>query len=67
VARRTGNESRISSEAAPRNAAPSLDDVARRAYEFYEARGGEPGADLDDWLRAERELLGVRGPDADEI
>ena len=32
------------------------DDVARRAYELYEARGSEPGADLDDWLRAEREL-----------
>jgi hypothetical protein len=26
------------------------------AYELYEARGGEPGADVDDWLRAESEL-----------
>ena len=35
------------------------DDAIRgRAYELYEARGGEPGADLDDWLRAERELRG---------
>lgn len=32
------------------------DDVARRAYELYEARGAEPGRDLDDWLRAEEEL-----------
>jgi Protein of unknown function (DUF2934) len=33
------------------------DDAIRvRAHELYEARGGEPGADLDDWLRAEREL-----------
>lgn len=32
------------------------DDVARRAYELYEARGAEPGQDLEDWLRAEREL-----------
>jgi HSP20 family molecular chaperone IbpA len=31
--------------------------LARRAYEFYEARGGEDGHDLDDWLRAESELL----------
>jgi DUF2934 family protein len=37
---------------------PTPDEVARRAYEMYEARGGEPGADLDDWLRAERELRG---------
>jgi Protein of unknown function (DUF2934) len=32
------------------------EDIARRAYELYEARGGEPGHDVDDWLRAEREL-----------
>jgi len=32
------------------------DAVARRAYEIYQRRGGNHGADLDDWLRAEREL-----------
>jgi hypothetical protein len=32
------------------------DAVARRAYEIYERRGGDHGADLDDWLKAEREL-----------
>ena len=31
-------------------------DVARRAYELYEQRGGEHGRDLDDWLLAENEL-----------
>ena len=31
-------------------------DIARRAYELYEKRGGEHGHDLDDWLQAEREL-----------
>ncbi len=30
--------------------------IARRAFEIYEARGGEHGQDLDDWLRAEREI-----------
>jgi hypothetical protein len=39
--------------AAPFNDA---DAVARRAYEIYERRGGNHGADLDDWLEAEREL-----------
>jgi outer membrane protein TolC len=45
---------------------PSAEDVARRAYELYEARGGEPGADLDDWLQAERELRGARNGDGSE-
>lgn len=30
--------------------------VAQRAYELFLARGGEHGRDLDDWIRAEREL-----------
>jgi hypothetical protein len=36
------------------------DAVARRAYEIYQRRGGDHGADLDDWLEAERQLK--RGP-----
>lgn len=35
------------------------DDIARRAYEIYLRRGGTHGADLDDWLQAERELRAV--------
>ena len=31
--------------------------IARRAYECFEARGGEHGADFADWLRAEDELV----------
>lgn len=34
----------------------SHDEIARRAYEVYLARGAAPGRDLDDWLQAEREL-----------
>lgn len=34
----------------------SQDDIARRAYEYYVARGYQAGDPLDDWLRAEREL-----------
>jgi hypothetical protein len=30
--------------------------IAARAYELYEARGGEHGQDLADWLQAEREI-----------
>jgi len=31
-------------------------DIARRAYQLYEERGGGHGHDVDDWLQAEREL-----------
>jgi hypothetical protein len=35
---------------------PNPDEIARRAYELYQARGGEPGHELEDWLKAEREI-----------
>jgi len=31
--------------------------IARRAYELFEARGGEHGHDWEDWFRAQSELL----------
>lgn len=31
--------------------------VAKRAYEFFEARGRQLGNDFEDWFRAESELL----------
>jgi hypothetical protein len=31
-------------------------EIARRAYDLYLTRGGEPGHDVDDWLQAEQEL-----------
>jgi hypothetical protein len=37
------------------------DEIAIRAYELYEARGGDHGRDWDDWLEAERELMKRRG------
>jgi Protein of unknown function (DUF2934) len=30
--------------------------IARRAHEIYEARGGQHGKAMDDWLQAEREV-----------
>jgi len=38
------------------NDAPRYEEIACRAYEIYQERGSEPGRDLDDWLRAERQL-----------
>ena len=39
--------------------APSHEEIRRRAYEIYLERGCRPGDELDDWLRAERELQKV--------
>jgi hypothetical protein len=39
------------------------DRVAARAYELYLARGGTDGADMDDWLNAEREVATGEEPD----
>jgi hypothetical protein len=36
---------------------PTTEDIALRAYQIYLERGGAPGNALDDWTRAERELL----------
>ena len=36
--------------------APGHDEIRRRAYEIYIERDGLAGDELDDWLRAEREL-----------
>lgn len=30
--------------------------IRKRAYELFEARGCQPGYELDDWLQAEREV-----------
>jgi hypothetical protein len=35
---------------------PTHDDIARRAYELFEERGGEPIREWEDWFQAEREL-----------
>ena len=42
------------------------DAIAARAYELYQARGGTHGADMDDWLQAERELRSERQQLRDE-
>lgn len=34
--------------------------ISLRAYELYIARGRQPGRALDDWLRAEMEVLRQR-------
>jgi HSP20 family molecular chaperone IbpA len=38
--------------------AKRLAAIERRAFDLFEKRGGELGHDLEDWLKAEHELLG---------
>ena len=45
-----------SAENATANHQPNHDEIRRRAYEIYLEGGSLPGRELDDWLRAEREL-----------
>jgi hypothetical protein len=35
---------------------PSEEEIAHRAYELYLQRSGEQGKDVEDWIRAEKEL-----------
>jgi hypothetical protein len=35
---------------------PTHEEIARRAFELYVARGQDDGSELSDWLRAQSEL-----------
>ena len=37
-------------------APPTIEEIRQRAHQIFMARGGTPGDELDDWLRAEQEL-----------
>jgi hypothetical protein len=39
--------------------AQSQDLIARRAYELYEQRDRQEGGALEDWLNAERQVVGA--------
>ena len=41
--------------------APTHEEITLRAYEIYLERGGAPGDALEDWTRAERELIEKAG------
>ena len=36
------------------------EEIRNRAYELFEARGREEGHELEDWLRAEADILGCK-------
>jgi len=44
---------------------PAHEEIARRAYEIWLQRGGEPGHEAEDWAQAECELCTSSVPSAD--
>jgi hypothetical protein len=47
----------------PRTASnqPTREEIALRAYQIYLQRDGAPGNEFEDWMQAERQLLGENG------
>jgi len=39
---------------------PTPEEIAEAAYHRYLSRGGQDGADFDDWIEAERDLTKQR-------
>ena len=40
---------------------PTREEIALRAYQIYLKRDGAPGNEFEDWVQAERQLLGENG------
>jgi hypothetical protein len=57
---RNGSSPKVAKLGTARKSAGS-EDIALRAYQIYLERAGAPGNPLDDWIRAERELLAQNG------
>ncbi|HXJ05894.1 MAG TPA: DUF2934 domain-containing protein [Candidatus Acidoferrum sp.] len=57
MARTNGNGSSTKSKSpSPKKLSPQQ-KIAQRAYEIYLERNGAPGNPLEDWVRAEHEIL----------
>jgi hypothetical protein len=50
-------QTRRQSDALPPRRDPITEAIARRAYELFLARGAQHGHDVEDWLRAEQDIV----------
>ena len=50
-------DSATASSGAKNGPSPSFEQIQRRAYELFEARGATHGFDWADWFMAEQELI----------
>jgi hypothetical protein len=46
---------------------PTEEQIRRRAYDIYEARGRQDGKNFDDWITAEKELIEQTSPVAHKM
>jgi outer membrane protein TolC len=53
------NGSKAGSTEQTSKGAQAQERIARRAYELYEQRGRQEGQALEDWVNAERQLVGA--------
>jgi hypothetical protein len=56
---KASKSSKVAAASGKTKAAPSHDEIAKRSYELFLARGGEHGHAEEDWLRAESELSSI--------
>ena len=56
-----GSEKTSPAEQAARRVEAHQGRVAQRAYELYEQRDRQEGRALEDWLNAERQVVGAAG------
>jgi len=56
-----GREQAGRAEQGARHAETQQDRIAQYAYTLYEQRGRQEGGALEDWLQAERQLVGDAG------
>ena len=45
----------------PASNQPTREEIALRAYQIYLKRGATPGNEFEDWMQAERQLIGEIG------
>jgi hypothetical protein len=57
MARTNGNGSSAKTKSPSVKKLSPQEKIAQRAYEIYLQRNGAPGNPLEDWVRAEREIL----------
>lgn len=62
-----GSASHSSKKSRSKKTAPTPEAIQLRAYEIYLERNGAPGNPLEDWVRAETELLQANGKKSRKI
>lgn len=56
-----GSAAKSSTKSRAKRKTPTMEAIQLRAYEIYLERNGAPGNPLEDWVRAENELIHANG------